>query len=390
MSRHRFVKDMVEDYYDDDDDYSDYDYEEEQYTEETQQYAPRESQLSSASNKPSAQKVTPKPATSSSSAGVTKPAPNAGVSKAPPGWEKPVPAPPPGGIYKPPEGWGKPVPTTPSSPAPAASAGGVSKPPTGWGKPTGATTPPRGNSPKRETAPTSSSKQQIKKPLPEVLKNARSQLSMVVLGHVDAGKSTLMGQLLVQIGQVSKRAAGKQQLAWLLDEDESERERGVTMQIATKSFSTVSHDIVILDAPGHADFIPIMITGAAHADVAILVVAATRGEFEAGFDNGQTKEHIILARGLGVTQVIVAVNKLDVDDWDMVRYQEIQQKLRQYLLQQQFAPKRIRFVPLSGLTGENVKQLQDVKLKAWYKGLTLLEAIDGFQPAKRQVGAWWS
>jgi elongation factor 1 alpha-like protein len=180
----------------------------------------------------------------------------------------------------------------------------------------------------------------------------------------------------------------QQTLSWLLDENESERQRGVTMEIATKSFPLPTHDIVILDAPGHADFIPIMITGAANADVAILVVAAVRGEFEAGFDigKGQTREHVLLARGLGVSQVIVAINKLDVEGWSQERYREIQSKLKEYLLQQQFAPKRIRFVPLSGLTGENVKDKSDPKLLAWYKGPTLLEAIDGFQPANRQVG----
>jgi elongation factor 1 alpha-like protein len=212
---------------------------------------------------------------------------------------------------------------------------------------------------------------------------------MVVLGHVDAGKSTLMGQLLVQVGQVSKRDAQKQQnLSWLLDENESERQRGVTMELATKSFALPRHDLVILDAPGHADFIPIMITGAAQADVAILVVAAVRGEFEAGFDlgKGQTREHVLLARGLGVSQVIVAINKLDVEGWSQERYREIKLILKEYLLQQQFAPKRIRFVPLSGLTGENVKDKRDPQLLAWYKGPTLLEAIDGFQPANRHVG----
>ena len=149
-----------------------------------------------------------------------------------------------------------------------------------------------------------------------------------------------------------------------------------------------THDIVILDAPGHADFIPIMITGAANADVAILVVAAVRGEFEAGFTGGgQTKEHVLLSKGLGVSQVIVAVNKLDVDGWSQARYEDIQRKVREYLLKQDFKPKRIRFIPLSGLTGENVKERKDPNL-AWYKGLTLLEAIDAFQPAKRRVGRY--
>jgi signal recognition particle receptor subunit beta len=386
-----------DDYGDDYDDYDDEDYED--Y--DQQQYAA-----------PPKQKVAPpKPTVALQIAVAGKPAMAAvGITKPPAGWGKSNPnahaasAPAPAaakGVAKPPPGWGKPE-------APASAAAGISKAPPGWGKPEtttsttttsssatklGATqkTPPRkqggGSSDTSTSISNQVSSKQPFKPLPEVLKNTRSQLSMVVLGHVDAGKSTLMGQLLVQVGQVNKRTAEKQQLAWLLDEDEGERAHGVTMQIATKSFTTPSHDIIILDAPGHADFIPIMITGAAHADVAILVVAATRGEFESGFERGgQTKEHVILARGLGVSQVIVAINKLDVDDWKHDRYQEVQQRIQEYLVQQQFKPARIRFVPLSGLTGENVKDCKDETLKSWYKGPTLLEAIDGFQAANRHVG----
>jgi elongation factor 1 alpha-like protein len=130
-----------------------------------------------------------------------------------------------------------------------------------------------------------------------------------------------------------------------------------------------------------------MITGAANADVAILVVAAVKGEFEAGFTGGgQTKEHIQLARGLGVTQIIVAINKLDVDGWPADRYQHIQHQVQEYLLQQQFKPKRIQFVPISGLTGENVvKRSQNTPLTNWYQGPTLLEAMDAFQPAHRVI-----
>jgi signal recognition particle receptor subunit beta len=406
MSRHRLVKNIdYEDYGDDYDDYDDEDYED-----YDQQYAAPPKQKAAA--------VPSKPTVALQIAVAGKPAMAAvGVTKPPPGWGKPhapsaAPAPVAAkGFAKPPPGWGKP--NAPASAAASASAG-ISKAPPGWGKPEAATTtttttfatksgatsktPPRkqqqqgGSSFDYSTSISNqvSSKQPFK-PLPEVLKNTRSQLSMVVLGHVDAGKSTLMGQLLVQVGQVNKRTAEKQQLAWLLDEDQGERDHGVTMQIATKSFTTPSHDIVILDAPGHADFIPIMITGAAHADVAILVVAATRGEFESGFEGGgQTKEHVILARGLGVSQVIVAVNKLDVVENNcgnnQDRYQEIQQRVQEYLVQQQFKPARIHFVPLSGLTGENVKECKDETLKSWYKGPTLLEAIDGFQAANRQVG----
>ena len=388
MSRHRLVKQMdYDDYGDDYDDYDDEDYEDDQ-----QQYAAP----------PKQKAAPPKPTVALQIAVAGKPAMAAvGVTKPPPGWGKPnahaarAPAPAAAkGVAKPPPGWGKPE-------APAAASAGISIAPPGWGKPETTTTTtttttssatksgatPKTN-PRKQGGVSSVSSKQPFKPLPQVLKNTRSQLSMVVLGHVDAGKSTLMGQLLVQVGQVNKRAAEKQpSLAWLLDEDEGERAHGVTMQIATKSFTTPVHDIIILDAPGHKDFIPIMITGAAHADVAILVVAATRGEFESGFEGGgQTKEHVILARGLGVSQVIVAINKLDVDDWNHDRYQEIQQRVKEYLVQQQFKPARIRFVPLSGLTGENVKDCKDETLKSWYKGPTLLEAIDGFQAANRQVG----
>ena len=130
-----------------------------------------------------------------------------------------------------------------------------------------------------------------------------------------------------------------------------------------------------------------MITGAANADVAILVIAAVTGEFEAGFTGGgQTKEHIMLARGLGVTQVIVAINKLDVEGWKQNRYEEIQSYVKEYLLQQEFKPKRIQFVPISGLTSENVKTCTANELSKWYKGPTLLEAINAFVPANRQLG----
>lgn len=130
-----------------------------------------------------------------------------------------------------------------------------------------------------------------------------------------------------------------------------------------------------------------MITGAANADVAVLVIAAVTGEFEAGFiGGGQTKEHIMLARGLGVTQIIVAINKLDVEGWKKHRYEEIRRSIKEFLLKQEFKPKRIQFVPISGLSGENVKSCKNGVLSKWYKGPTLLEAIDNFSPANRQLG----
>jgi signal recognition particle receptor subunit beta len=414
------VRNLTEDDYDDyydDDDYDDY--EEEDSTQ--QQYAPptlkQQQQQQQTSTKGSSKPTTapaafPAPNIKIAVAGKTATTASVGVAKPPPGWGKPTPpssATAAAGVSQPTPGWGKPAPPSSNNNANA----GVAKPPPGWGKPTppssvaaasgaaagaaaagGATkSSTKGTSTKAANNSSSSNAAYKAKPLPDVLKNAKSQLSMVVLGHVDAGKSTLMGQLLVQVGQVTKRNAQKQNLSWFLDENESERQRGVTMEIGTKGMSTKTHDIIILDAPGHADFIPIMITGAANADVAILVVAAVRGEFEAGFDGGgQTKEHVLLARGLGVSQVLVAVNKLDVDGWEpsqaQGRYDDICRQVKDYLLQQQFAPQRIRFVPLSGLTGENVSHRKDPDLCAWYKGPTLLEAMDAFQPANRQIGTY--
>ena len=161
------------------------------------------------------------------------------------------------------------------------------------------------------------------------------------------------------------------------------------MQIATKAMATPNHHVVILDAPGHSEFIPMMIQGTANADVALLVVDASES-FEAAFHHGQTKEHILLARGLGVSQVLVCVNKLDVMDWSREVYEGIRQQLWPFLTQQaNFAPKRIRFVPTSGLTGINILKTKGQQyeppnaLLQWYKeGPTLSQAIDSFQPVK--------
>eukprot|EP00553_Chaetoceros_curvisetus_P013079 CAMPEP_0204638044 /NCGR_PEP_ID=MMETSP0717-20131115/38304_1 /ASSEMBLY_ACC=CAM_ASM_000666 /TAXON_ID=230516 /ORGANISM="Chaetoceros curvisetus" /LENGTH=366 /DNA_ID=CAMNT_0051657665 /DNA_START=66 /DNA_END=1162 /DNA_ORIENTATION=- len=168
--------------------------------------------------------------------------------------------------------------------------------------------------------------------------------------------------------------------------------------------STKTHDITILDAPGHADYVPAMITGAGVSDVGILVISSTRGEFESGFDAattnsngikghvGQTREHITLARGLGVSQLVVAVNKLDAAEpaWSQPRFEEIKARLRPFLKANGFNLDRVQFVPISGLTGTNVKTSpskndNSEELAKWYKGKTLLEAIDSFQPAKRNL-----
>ncbi|XP_042335519.1 HBS1-like protein isoform X3 [Sceloporus undulatus] len=224
-------------------------------------------------------------------------------------------------------------------------------------------------------------------------------LNLVIIGHVDAGKSTLMGHLLYLLGNVNKRTmhkyeqeskkAGKASFAyaWVLDETGEERERGVTMDVGMTKFETKTKVITLMDAPGHKDFIPNMITGAAQADVAILVVDASRGEFEAGFETGgQTREHGLLVRSLGVTQLAVAVNKMDQVNWQQERFQEIVNKLGQFLKQAGFKESDVAYIPTSGLGGENlVTRSQSSELTKWYEGKCLLEQIDSFKSPQRSV-----
>uniref|UniRef100_A0A8C3V492 HBS1-like protein n=1 Tax=Catharus ustulatus TaxID=91951 RepID=A0A8C3V492_CATUS len=216
----------------------------------------------------------------------------------------------------------------------------------------------------------------------EKRQGGKQLLNLVVIGHVDAGKSTLMGHLLYLLGNVNKRTmhkyeqeskkAGKASFAyaWVLDETGEERERGVTMDVGMTKFETPTKVITLMDAPGHKDFIPNMITGAAQADVAILVVDASRGEFEAGFETGgQTREHGLLVRSLGVTQLAVAVNKMDQVNWQQERFQEITSKLGQFLKQAGFKESDVAYIPTSGLGGENlVTRCQSSDLTQWYKG----------------------
>uniref|UniRef100_A0A8C1SGY4 HBS1-like translational GTPase n=1 Tax=Cyprinus carpio TaxID=7962 RepID=A0A8C1SGY4_CYPCA len=250
------------------------------------------------------------------------------------------------------------------------------------------------------TRPAGKSKQQLNiRAELEKRQGGKPLLNLVVIGHVDAGKSTLMGHLLYLLGNVNKRTmhkyeqeakkAGKASFAyaWLLDETGEERDRGVTMDVGMTKFETVSKVITLMDAPGHKDFIPNMITGAAQADVAVLVVDASRGEFEAGFEaGGQTREHGLLVRSLGVTQLAVAVNKMDQVNWQQERFQEIISKLGHFLKQAGFKDSDVFYIPTSGLSGENLTTRSKVAdLTAWYTGPCLLEQIDAFKPPQRSV-----
>lgn len=215
-------------------------------------------------------------------------------------------------------------------------------------------------------------------------------------GHVDAGKSTLMGRLLLDLNVVDSRTIQKYRkeaesmgkssfaLAWVLDQRSEERSRGVTIDIATNKFETETTSFTILDAPGHRDFIPNMIAGASQADFAILVVDASTGAFEAGL-KGQTREHSLLLRSMGVSRVIVAINKLDTVGWSQARFDEISQQVSGFLTATGFQQKNISFVPVSGLNGDYVTKRSTDAAAGWYSGKTLVEELDSSEPMARAL-----
>ncbi|SOV05679.1 related to translation elongation factor HBS1 protein [Ustilago sp. UG-2017a] len=228
-------------------------------------------------------------------------------------------------------------------------------------------------------------------------REGKAELSLVVVGHVDAGKSTLMGRMLLELGSLSQReyssnerasqkiGKGSFAYAWALDSSEEERERGVTIDIAQDHFSTQHRSFTLLDAPGHRDFIPNMISGAAQADSAILVVDSIQGAFEAGFGpNGQTREHALLVRSLGVQQLVVVVNKLDAVNYSQERYEEIVGKVNPFLTSCGFDAGKLKFVPCGGSVGENLAVREEGgALSKWYKGPTLVDILDTLEPPAR-------
>jgi elongation factor 1-alpha len=221
---------------------------------------------------------------------------------------------------------------------------------------------------------------------------------LVVIGHVDAGKSTTTGHLIYKCGGIDKRAIEKFEkeaaelgkssfkYAWVLDNLKAERERGITIDIALWKFESPKYSFTVIDAPGHRDFIKNMITGTSQADCAILVVASGVGEFEAGISKeGQTREHALLAFTLGVKQMIVAVNKMDDSSvmYGEGRYTEIKNEVSAYLKKVGYKPAKIPFVPISGWEGDNMISKSDNM--PWYKGPYMLEALDNLNPPKRPI-----
>jgi elongation factor 1-alpha len=219
-------------------------------------------------------------------------------------------------------------------------------------------------------------------------------VSIVVIGHVDAGKSTTTGHLIYKCGGIDKRTIekfekeaaemGKQSFkyAWVLDNLKAERERGITIDIALWKFESPKYSFTVIDAPGHRDFIKNMITGTSQADVAVLVIDSAPGGFEGGWAaEGQTREHALLAFTLGVKQMVVALNKMDSCQYSESRYNDIKDEVSAYLKKVGYKPAKIAFVPISGWVGDNM--LEKSENMPWYKGPTLLEALDNVTAPKR-------
>jgi peptide chain release factor subunit 3 len=212
----------------------------------------------------------------------------------------------------------------------------------------------------------------------------REHLNLVFIGHVDAGKSTLSGNILYLTDNVDKRTIERYEkeakernreswfLAFIMDTNEEERAKGKTVEVGKAHFETEAKRYTILDAPGHKNYVPNMIMGASQADVGVLVISARKGEFETGFDRGgQTREHAMLAKTLGVSYLVVVVNKMDdpTVKWSKERYDECITKLRPFLKGCGFVIKKeVKFIPISGLKGANVKdEVLESECKWWKK-----------------------
>ncbi|KAM9305959.1 eukaryotic peptide chain release factor GTP-binding subunit ERF3A isoform 2-T2 [Gastrophryne carolinensis] len=227
----------------------------------------------------------------------------------------------------------------------------------------------------------------------------KEHVNVVFIGHVDAGKSTIGGQIMFLTGMVDKRTLEKYEreakeknretwyLSWALDTNQEERDKGKTVEVGRAYFETEKKHFTILDAPGHKSFVPNMIGGASQADLAVLVISARKGEFETGFEKGgQTREHAMLAKTAGVKHLIVLINKMDdpTVNWSTDRYEECKEKLVPFLKKVGFNPKKdIHFMPCSGLTGANLKE--PVESCPWYTGLPFIPYLDSLPNFNRSM-----
>lgn len=199
---------------------------------------------------------------------------------------------------------------------------------------------------------------------------AKEHMNLAFIGHVDHGKSTLVGHLLLQSGAIAEQqlSDGEDKFRFVMDKLTEERERGVTIDLAHARFDTPKFEFTIVDCPGHRDFVKNMITGASQADAAVLVVAIDDGVMP------QTKEHAFLARTLGINQLIVAINKMDLVNYDEEKFNALKEDVSNLIKTVAYKPEEIDFIPLSAFVGDNITKLSDKT--PWYKGPTLVETLN--------------
>ena len=238
----------------------------------------------------------------------------------------------------------------------------------------------------------------------EVLDESRKKhINLVFIGHVDAGKSTLCGHVLVLAGVVDQRTIEKYQkeaaekgrgswyFSWVMDLADSERAKGKTEEVGVARFETEAHKYTVLDAPGHRSYVPQMIGGAVQADVAVLVISARTGEFEAGFDRGgQTSEHLLISKTAGVRYIVIVINKMDdpTVKWSKERFDQIKQKFDPFIINEiGFKKEQFTYIPIAALGGGNIKDRAPEC--TWYKGPTLFEALDSIPlPPRNETDAF--
>ncbi|MCQ2737600.1 MAG: translation elongation factor EF-1 subunit alpha [archaeon] len=208
---------------------------------------------------------------------------------------------------------------------------------------------------------------------------AKEHLNLAFIGHVDHGKSTLVGHLLLKAGAIAEQQLddGENKFRFVMDKLGEERERGVTIDLAHQKFSTNKYDYTVVDCPGHRDFVKNMITGASQADAAVLVVAANDGVMP------QTKEHMFLSMTLGIKQLIIAVNKMDMENYSEERFNEVKEEVAVLLKSIGRDPATVPFIPISAFEGDNIKENSDNM--TWYKGDALIPALDKLTAPEKPV-----
>ena len=205
----------------------------------------------------------------------------------------------------------------------------------------------------------------------------KEHMNLAFIGHVDHGKSTLVGHLLLQSGAIAEQqlSDGEDKFRFVMDKLSEERERGVTIDLAHAKFDTPKYEFTIVDCPGHRDFVKNMITGASQADAAVLVVAIDDGVMP------QTKEHAFLARTLGINQLIVAINKMDLVDYSEEKFNALKEDVGNLIKTVAYKPDEINFIPISAFEGDNITKSSENT--PWYKGPDLVEALNAFSAPEK-------